>query len=133
MGNQDGRIPQGGAIIVRSDTRTPRVLVVRSSDGRSWLFPKGHVEPGESSLDAAAREAIEEAGVVGEAGCFVGRDLYERGGRRVEVSYYRLSYAGDAPADEDRDTRWCTPSEARRLLSFPELQRLLDRALALTS
>jgi 8-oxo-dGTP pyrophosphatase MutT (NUDIX family) len=132
MSKYDTPVSQGGAIIVRSDTRTPRVLVVRSSDGRSWLFPKGHVEAGESSLDAAAREAVEEAGVVGEAGCFVGRDLYERGGRRVEVSYYRMDYAGDALADEDRDTRWCTPAEARRLLSFPELQRLLDRALSLT-
>ncbi len=131
MSKRDTHVAQGGAIIVRSDTRTPRVLVIRSSDGRTWLFPKGHVEAGESSLDAAAREAIEEAGVVGESGRFVGRDRYERGGRRVDVSYYRMHYAGDAPADEDRDTRWCTPAEARRLLSFPELQRLLDLAMSL--
>jgi 8-oxo-dGTP pyrophosphatase MutT (NUDIX family) len=133
MSKRDTRVVQGGAIIVRSDTRTPRVLIIRSSDGSNWLFPKGHVEAGESSLDAAAREAIEEAGVVGTAGYFVGRSLYESGGRRVEVCYYLMDYAGDAPADEDRDTRWCTPAEAKRLLSFPELQRLLDRALTLAS
>jgi 8-oxo-dGTP pyrophosphatase MutT (NUDIX family) len=131
MSKQAGRVGQGGAIIVRSGTRTPRVLIVRSSDGQSWLFPKGHIEAGESSLDAAAREALEEAGVVAEGGGFVGRDIYERGGRRVEVSYYRMRYAGEAPADEDRDTRWCTPAEASRLLSYPELRRLLDRALSI--
>jgi 8-oxo-(d)GTP phosphatase len=129
MGKREPEVVQGGAIIVRSDARTPRVLVIRSSDGDSWLFPKGRVEEGESSADAAAREAIEEAGVVAEAGRFVGRDSYQRGKRRVEVRYYRMVYAGDAPADEDRDMRWCTASEAKRLLSFPELHRILDLAL----
>jgi 8-oxo-dGTP pyrophosphatase MutT (NUDIX family) len=123
------RVYQGGAIVVKPDSRTPRVLVVRSSDSLSWLFPKGHVEAGETPREAAAREAREEAGVVGQAGRFVGRHRYERGRRLVEVSYYRLDYLGDAPADEDRDTRWCTPAEARRILSFPELVSFMDRAL----
>jgi 8-oxo-dGTP pyrophosphatase MutT (NUDIX family) len=125
------RVVQGGAIVVRHDARTPRVLVVRSSDELRWLFPKGHVEPGETRCETAAREAREEAGVVADHGRFVGRASYERGRRVVEISYYRLDYLGDAPADESRDTRWCTPAQARRLLSFPELVSFLDRALGL--
>ncbi len=133
MSKRDGRLVQGGAVVIRPGGRTPRILVVRSSDGLSWLFPKGHTEPGETPAQAAARETREEAGVVGRVGAFLGRDRYLRGRRRVEVSYYRLDFLCDAPADEDRAVRWCTPTEAKRLLSFPELLSLLDRALDLPS
>jgi 8-oxo-dGTP pyrophosphatase MutT (NUDIX family) len=108
-----------------------RVLVVRSSDELHWLFPKGHVEHGESCEQAAAREVREEAGVVATVRGLVGRERHLRGPQRVEVSYYVLDCLGDAPADEDRETRWCTPAEARRLLSFEELKVLLDRALTM--
>ena len=40
-------------------------LLVRTSDGKKWTFPKGHVEPGEAPWEAAAREACEEAGAIG--------------------------------------------------------------------
>lgn len=39
-----------------------RVLLV-SQHGTSWSLPKGHVEAGESLLDAARREIREESGV----------------------------------------------------------------------
>jgi len=37
------------------------VLVVRQ--GRSWSLPKGHLEPGETALQAARREIFEESGI----------------------------------------------------------------------
>ena len=40
-------------------------LLVRTSNGGRWTFPKGGVERGESMSEAAAREAREEAGVTG--------------------------------------------------------------------
>ena len=43
-------------------------LLVRTSNGERWTFPKGGVEPGESMSQAAAREAREEAGVSGQVG-----------------------------------------------------------------
>ena len=43
-------------------------LLVRTSNGERWTFPKGGVEPGESMSQAAAREAREEAGVTGDIG-----------------------------------------------------------------
>jgi len=64
---------QAGGIVLRRQACRSRVLVVRSSDERHWLFPKG----------------------------------------RVEVLYFVLDWLGDAPADEDRETRWCTPAEGR--------------------
>lgn len=41
-------------------------LLVRSRGGNRWTFPKGTVEPADASpAAAAAREALEEAGVTG--------------------------------------------------------------------
>lgn len=59
---------------------------------------------------------------------FVCRRRFVQGARRVEVLYYLLDYRKDVKASEDRDTRWCTRAEARRLLSFEQLTRVLDRA-----
>ena len=39
------------------------VVLVRSRNNQSWLFPKGHVEEGEDDEAAARREIAEEAGL----------------------------------------------------------------------
>ena len=52
-----------GAVVRRGD----EVLLVRQSPGHSlagqWTIPWGHVDPGESPMAAAVREAFEEGGV----------------------------------------------------------------------
>src|SRR5690606_16612824 len=45
--------------------RDGRVLVLGHVDG-AWVFPKGHIEEGETSQAAALREVREEAGVRAE-------------------------------------------------------------------
>lgn len=51
----------GGVVV----NREGKVLVLGHSDG-AWVFPKGHVEEGETSQAAALREVAEEAGVLAE-------------------------------------------------------------------
>jgi diphosphoinositol-polyphosphate diphosphatase len=43
-----------------------RVLLVSSSGGRGWVFPKGGWELDETVKEAARRETVEEAGVRGD-------------------------------------------------------------------
>lgn len=47
-----------GGVVVNPDGK---ILIV--DQGRSWSLPKGHVENGETILDAAKREIFEESGV----------------------------------------------------------------------
>jgi|GEM_PF-806815 len=48
----------GGVVI----NHEGRVLMIRHKNG-TWVFPKGHIEPGESKTQTAEREVAEEAGV----------------------------------------------------------------------
>ena len=49
-------------MVVRTIDGEPRVLVIRDPY-QNWGLPKGHLEPGEGSGDAAAREVREETGL----------------------------------------------------------------------
>ena len=54
---------QAGAIVWQRTPMGIQVLMVERSSGKGWGIPKGGIESGESSQDAALREAWEEAGV----------------------------------------------------------------------
>jgi diadenosine hexaphosphate hydrolase (ATP-forming) len=52
-------IEGAGGVVVNSEGK---VLLIRHHNG-TWVFPKGHVDEGETPLEAAIREVAEEAGV----------------------------------------------------------------------
>jgi ADP-ribose pyrophosphatase YjhB (NUDIX family) len=52
-------VSAGGVVI-----NAQGMVLVVSQNGTSWSLPKGHVDPGESPLEAAIRETREESGVV---------------------------------------------------------------------
>ena len=55
---------QAAAVCYRMGIGDVEFLLVRTSSGK-WTFPKGCVEPGFSHRQIAAKEALEEAGVIG--------------------------------------------------------------------
>jgi 8-oxo-dGTP pyrophosphatase MutT (NUDIX family) len=118
------RVIQAGAIAMRGK----KVLIVRAKrNPLDWIFPKGHVEPGESLAETACRELAEEAGIAGEAVQEVGVSTFPRGRLLIDVTYYLVRFVGHVEPAEQREVRWCSLDEARTLLSFADAQRLLDR------
>ncbi|MEX2693066.1 NUDIX hydrolase [Rhizobium mongolense] len=107
-------IEQAGAICLREIRGQERVevLLVRSLRNGRWGIPKGHVEPGETSREAAQREAFEEAGVKGAAlEALVKSYIYAKDGSpfryRVAVHLIHVSHIErEFPEKGRRKTKW---------------------------
>ena len=109
------------------------VLIVRAKkDPSQWIFPKGHIEPGESPEEAALRELQEETGTTGELLCRAGTSEFTSGREDVSVEYFGVRFTETTGTGDGRETRWSTFDEARELLSFPDAHdhlRTVERAL----
>jgi len=105
--------------------------------GRVLALPKGHVDPGESALQAAEREVREETGIITELVGELGevRYWYRRSGRTIpkSVSFFLFSYAGGDTADHDEEVeeaRWIGLSEAEATLTHVGEREMVERARA---
>jgi ADP-ribose pyrophosphatase YjhB (NUDIX family) len=122
-------VQQAGAVAVRMGEK-PRYLLVRAKlHPDHWLFPKGHVDDGETLEDAAVRELAEEAGVAGRVVASLGSSGYAFEGKRIEVHYFFVEPTGRAGAGEaDRDPTWLTYDAALKRIVFVDLHRILEAA-----
>ncbi len=112
------------------------VMLVTSRETRRWVLPKGWAEPDLAPHELAAKEAFEEAGLVGivepePVGCY----SYSKrlaGGRTVlcEVGVFPLRVERqleDWPERDQRETRWFTLPEAAMAVDEGGLVILLLR------
>ena len=52
-----------GAIVYRKFHGNTEILLIKHINSGHWSFPKGHVEPGETEVETAQREVMEETGI----------------------------------------------------------------------
>jgi 8-oxo-dGTP pyrophosphatase MutT (NUDIX family) len=112
------------------------ILLITSRETRRWVIPKGWPMRDFTPDVAAAREAFEEAGVVGQArGRSLGVYHYDkrlRSGRlqhvRVMVFPLEVAEVRDIwPEMVERDRIWTTPADAAERVDEPELKALLAK------
>ena len=127
-----GEVRGAGGVVFRPDGA---VLLLRHLEG-TWVFPKGHIDPGEDALEAAVREVEEEAGV--RAWCpdpaFQPTTRYAnaRGVPRV-ITWFCLLTDAQKPTLREflfPGGDFLEPAEASTRLSFDEDRRLLETVLA---
>ena len=125
-------VSQAGGIAFRRDGGGLSILLVTSKKQPGfWIFPKGHVEPGETTAQAGVRETMEEAGVTGDLLGPIGDPLeYEWEGRRYSVQYFLIRATSESPASDGRTIAWLPFDEALARLSFEDTRRLLRDARA---
>ncbi len=58
--------------VARRRSGNGEILLIQRADNAHWGLPGGHVEPGESVAQAAAREVLEETGCEIEVGRLIG-------------------------------------------------------------
>lgn len=123
------RIEQAGAIVVRVAKNGPRILLVTARrNPRNWIFPKGHIEKGESRRRAAIREAWEEAGVDGSVAGSAGAMTFDFGVNSYRVHYFVVVTNDQGKEREGRRLRWCRYKQALRKLTYDETRNLLEEA-----
>ena len=70
------------------------ILIGKRSDGQGWCLPGGKIDPGETSMEAAARELQEESGLIAEKLTLIGTiksQAYVHGVlRNVQSDIYKL-------------------------------------------
>ncbi|MFC7478399.1 NUDIX hydrolase [Dankookia sp. GCM10030260] len=112
------------------------VMLVTSRETRRWVLPKGWVEPELEPHEMAAREAFEEAGLIGEIEPEpVGHYSYDkrlRGGRLVSchVLVFPMWVKRQLkkwPEKKQRKTRWLTLGQAAMAVDEGDLMALLLR------
>lgn len=104
-----------GCVVYRHKDGKLQFLIVSSSSGRDWVFPKGGVEAGMSKRDSAAKEVYEEAGVLGTVGPRLGEYRMLKGTTVNEVKVYAMKYEGKAEDWPERGLRkrvWLSASKA---------------------
>jgi len=104
---------------------------------QEWVLPKGHIERGEGTKEAAVREVREESGVWACLKRALKDVSFTVDGERVTVRFYLMEAVEEGNAtDERRQHVWLPLNEALARISHAESQDLLrlaeqERATAL--
>ncbi len=109
------------------------ILLVTSRETRRFIVPKGWPMKGKSGRKAAAIEAEQEAGVVGQvlkapAGTYSYWKRLARHFVRVDVTVYLLAVSEERAAWRERRSRqraWLSTDDAAMLIDEPELATLI--------
>jgi len=121
----------GGVVVRRTDAGPEFLLVTSRSQPGEWVLPKGHIEAGESEVEAALREVLEEAGVTAEAGDLLGDlEYYNRSGR-IRARFFLMTFQSEGKPGEGRARAWLDADAAKRRLKWDDARGLIDKARTL--
>ena len=127
-----------GAVVVE-DARGA-VLLLHHVDEDRWCLPKGHIEQGESVVDAARREITEETGLATfRLGEEIGEVAYRFYDPRRDLSVFKTTIYFLAFTSETRVRpeplfdrhEWLEPSAARARVAYDSDREILARAARL--
>ena len=111
-----------------------QVLLTKHSQNKHWSFPKGLIDPGQTSEEAALREVREEGGVKAEIIDKVGysKYVYTMQGEKIfkVVTYFLMEYVSGNPEDHDwevEEAGWYEVEDALRQLTFSQDKDLLRK------
>lgn len=131
---------QFAALAYLFDRGEPTYLIITSRRTGRWIFPKGQPDKGENGWETAAREAFEEAGVIGtglpkEIGRYRSLKFRSDWVQPLDIVLYPVRIDRLMPEwqeNQERQRRMVTAAEAAALLSQSDMAMLctlFDRQL----
>jgi 8-oxo-dGTP pyrophosphatase MutT (NUDIX family) len=125
---------QYAALPYRRSAEQIEILLVTSLGTKRWIIPKGWPMEGHAAHEAAAREALEEAGVVGDVGReAIGTYQYEKRRKsgatvlcNVEVfPLHVTTQRKNWPEKGQRKIQWFSPEAAAETVSDADLGNII--------
>ena len=120
---------------VRKGKSESEALVTQHSGHRGWDFPKGHIETGETSEQAALREVEEETGIRARILEKVGQTqyFYFEDSQKVfkTVTFFLMEYISEGEATtafEVSDKVWLPVDEVSSKLTFKDTKAFWEKA-----
>jgi 8-oxo-dGTP pyrophosphatase MutT (NUDIX family) len=120
---------------VSAGSRT-EIMLITSRETRRWIIPKGWPQKDKAPHRSAAREAFEEAGVVGAVGrrsigSFSHNKRLKDGGVvacKVLVFPLKVNRQDkEWPEKEEREVRWLSAKQAAKTVKHPKLGEIISR------
>jgi len=144
QGNSVSKVPTklqfsaGGVAFRKQDRQVDVALISVGADDR-WQLPKGLVDKGESTEDAAIREVREEAGIDTEIVTRIDKVEYwyfwKENRQRIRyhkfVYFYLLRYKSGDVRDHDHEVneaRWVAIDDAIEMLAFDSEKKIMEKA-----
>ena len=127
------RIEGAGAVLWQAiDDADVKIAIIHRPRYDDWSLPKGGVDAGESHIQAAFREVLEETGVKAIFGPEIGTVDYEVNGVTKEVRYWLAEadqFNSATPNPEEVDaTEWLSISDAINKLSNSDDREIVRMA-----
>ena len=119
---------QAGVIPYRRVGTGFEILLITAKRGR-WIIPKGIIDPGETPIESACKEAYEEAGVEGRPDPqVIGKYEYRKWGATCTVQVFGLEVTRmleSWPEAEMRQRQWFGKEEAFNMVEKPGLKEII--------
>ena len=125
-----------GGIVVRREGDALYVALAHEKSLDSYVLPKGHLDPGETPEQAAAREIEEEVGIndltpVGPLGVLERLSYNKLEWKTTHYFLFTTEQVDAVPTDADSHEHMAwVPLDAVPALFWPEQQKLIDETSA---
>lgn len=124
---------QSGVIPYRIIEGKVEILLITTRKRQGWVIPKGGLCKGMSPHDSAAKEAWEEAGVLGRVTTEkFGNYQYRKRGNIYRVNLFLLpveEVLEDWPEATARERKWLEVNQAAELVKENSLKRIIQTSL----